>query len=454
MAVPSVHAMPEHWTELSAAKRQKRLCSEDVEALKTSCAADCGKKHVADCSSCYGKVLDRMRLRYTESQDREWFTQRRAFLHELEGLFQDAKDRKRSLKFIEARIESEKEAWYRWVLRKYPEFIAVSDRRVNRGELRCMLDDPDRSRQELVSKMLEGIGKPPDWPASAEAFAEKVAAAKADPAELKKLYVAEFFVEQPTGNALENAQRYLDEYTASETMLLEDIMDKIASDFQESRICQPQRDCHQMRLDELRRAKTAFEQAKLQAKGWLSGHEASTAGEELYNLPPCHVCQKTVDPDGVLSCSLCQAVTQMGGSKKLTVYCTEACFRKGHVSPPSLLPVASLRGRKANPRQGDHVEAEHDCEAGDRCAQLRDEDVEMDDGTPRAVSCKECIGQKRMTLYCSDRCAAANIAEHRQRAHGVETQAGEAWGLVAPAEEVAEATLQKENPGLKMSRVG
>ncbi|POR36862.1 Uncharacterized protein TPAR_02938 [Tolypocladium paradoxum] len=432
MAAPSTHAMPEHWTELSAATRQKRLCSEEVEALKSSCAKDCGKKHVAECSSCYGKVLDRMRLRYTDSQDREWFTQRRAFLHELEGLFQDARDRRRSLRFVEARIESEKEAWYRWVLRKYPEFIAISDRGVNQDELRGMLDDPDRSRQELVSIMLEGVGKPADWPASVEAFAEKVAATKAEPTELKKLYVAEFFINQPTGNVLENAQRYLDEYAASETMLLEDIIDKIASDSQEGRISQPQRDNHQRRLDELRRAKTAFEQNKLQAKGRLSGNQAFTVGEELYNLPPCHVCQKMVDPNGVLSCSLCQAVTQMGGSKELTVYCTEDCFRKGH---------------------GDHVEAEHDCEAGDKCVQLRDEDEEMDYGGTRAVSCKECLGQKRMTLYCSDRCAEENIAEHSQRAHRAKTQAEEAQGLVTPAEQVVESMLQKENPGLKMSRV-
>ncbi|PNY29911.1 Uncharacterized protein TCAP_00177 [Tolypocladium capitatum] len=420
MTSPSIHAMPEHWTELSAAKRRKRLCSEEVEALKTSCAKDCGKEHVAECSSCYGKVLDRMCLRYTESQDREWFTQRRAFLHELEGFFQDARDRKRSLKCIEARIESEKEAWYRWVLRKYPEFIAVSDGGVNQDELRGMLDDPDRSRQELVSMMLEGAGKPPGWPASVEAFAEKVAATKADPAEVKQLYVAEFFMDRHTGHVLENAQRYLDEYAASETMLLEDIIDKIASDFQESRICQPQRDSHRRRLDELRRAKTAFEQNKLQAKGQLCGNQAFTASEELYNLPPCHVCGKTVDSNGVLSCSLCQAVTQMGGSKKLT---------------------------------GDHVEADHDCEAGGRCVQLRDEDVEMDDGTSQAVSCRECIDQKRMTLYCSYRCAGENIAEHRQSAHGVETEAEDARGLVALTEQVVESTLQRENPGLGMSRV-
>ncbi|KAL3955015.1 hypothetical protein ACCO45_010578 [Purpureocillium lilacinum] len=434
MASPSVHAMPEHWTELSAAKRQRQLCASDVEAIKTSCSSDCGKKHIAECSSCYGKVLDRMRQRYTESTDREWFTQRRAFLQELEGMFQDARDHTKSLKLIEARIESEKEAWYRWVLRKYPEFIAASERGANQDELRAMLDDPDRSRDELVTMMLEGVGKPQGWPSSVETFADKVDAAKSDPAELKKLYVAEFFITQPSGAVLDNAQKYLEEYQGSDGLTLEAMVDKIVSDIRESRSSQPQRENHQSRLAELRQAKTAFEQNKMQIKSQLSGNNASAASEKLHNLPPCLVCKGEVDPNNVLSCSVCQAVAQMGGAKKMAVYCSEECFHKGH---------------------GDHVEAEHDCEAGEKCVQMRDEDVEMDDGSFRSVSCKECLDERRITLYCSDRCAAENVAGHRQLVHGVKTAAGEGetLALVTPTQEAVEAALQRENPELKMTPV-
>lgn len=334
MASPSTHAMPEHWTELSAARKQRQLCSEEIKALRSSCDQDCGKKPLAECPSCYAKALDRMRLRYTESQDREWFTQRKAFLHELEGLFQDAKDHKQNLEFIESRIESEKEAWYRWVLRKYPEFIAVSDGGANQDELRGMLDDPDRSRQELVGMMLEGVGTPADWPSSVDVFADKAAALRDNTTELKKLYMAQFFMNQTSNEVMQNANRYLEEYKASDNMTLEDVIGRIASDMKESRSSQPQRDYHQGRLDELRRANKAFEHDKAQAKSRASGNQASITSEKLGNLPACHVCQGSVDPSAVLSCSLCQAMTQMGGADNLTVYCTEECFRKGHVRLP------------------------------------------------------------------------------------------------------------------------
>ncbi|KAG6014678.1 hypothetical protein E4U54_004974 [Claviceps lovelessii] len=431
MATPSSHSMPEHWTELNVSKRQKALCLEQVAALKASCKQNCGKNKVTECHECYGKVLDRLRSRYSESEEREWFAQRRAFMHELDGLFQDAKDGKRSIKSIEARIESEKEAWYRWVLRKYPEFIAVSDRGVNRDEIRGMLDDPDRSREELVQTMLEGIGKPPNWPSDVDEFAERVSATK-DSADLKKLYIAEFFINQSTGQVLENAEKYLEDYKSSDSMELEDIMDKIVVDLQKSRSAQPQRDNHMRRLDELRRAKTAFEQNRMQAKS-LKGTQAGSAKPELYELPPCLVCGKEVSTSDVLSCAICQALVQIGGDAKLTVYCSEDCFGRGHDG---------------------HVDSTHDCEAGDRCVQLSDEDVEMDDGTPTTVCCNECLDLKKATLYCSERCAVANIGRHRFGKHGVKTAAAEtARSLVTPLHQFVEATLTDQNPGLQMSPV-
>ncbi|OAA45057.1 hypothetical protein NOR_03811 [Metarhizium rileyi] len=339
MGTPSAHTMPEHWTELNVAKRQKKICSEAVDAIKTSCKAECGKDNVAECQKCYEKLMDSLRARYSESEEREWFTQRRAFLHELDGLFQDAKDRKRSLKSVEARIESEKEAWYRWVLRRYPEFIAVSDRGFNQGELRGMLDDPDRSREELVKTMLEGIGKPADWPDGVDVFAEKAGAAKDNPAELKQLYIAEFFINQSTSEVFANAQTYLEEYRNSEGTKLEDIVDTIVQDLQRSRNAQPQRESHQRRLDELRRAKTAFEQNKKQTKN-LRGAPVATAGPELYDLPLCLVCRNSIDNSDVLSCALCQALAQIGGKAGLTVYCSEECYSKGHVSDVKSFPLA------------------------------------------------------------------------------------------------------------------
>ncbi|PHH66344.1 hypothetical protein CDD81_7399 [Ophiocordyceps australis] len=433
MASPSTHVMPEHWTELNAAKNQRRLCSQRIEDIKSACTNNCGKPHTTDCQSCYAKVLDEIRGRYIESQEREWFTQRKAFLHELDGLFQDAKDGKRNLLSIESRIESEKEAWYRWVLRKYPAFMTASGSASNRDELRSMLDDPDRSREQLVKMMLEGVGQPPGWPSSVENFAERASAAAAQVDGLKALCADEFFFNKDSGAIIEGAQKYLDEYRATEGMTLEQVIDRIESNMEENKSTQPQREVHQQRLDELRRAKTAFERDKMQAKSRMASKQGPVATEILYNLPPCQVCKSQVGPNEVLSCSLCQVTAQMGGTANMTVYCGEECFLKGHK---------------------DHVVAAHNCEAGDKCVQLRDEDEVMEDGTSRTALCRECLELKHMALYCSDRCAEANISDHRQNRHGKSTAAGNALELlVAWTEDTVQALLEQMNPGLKMARV-
>ncbi len=81
--------------------------------------------------------------------------------------------------------------------------------------------------------------------------------------------------------------------------------------------------------------------------------------------------------------------------------------------------------------------------------QLRDEDVEMDDGSSKALSCRECL-----SLFCSDRCARENIAAHRKTRHGVKTpSADEAEELVSCTQDVVATALKAENPGLSMTRV-
>jgi hypothetical protein len=273
-----------------------------------------------------------MRQRYSGSQDREWFTYRKAFHQELEGLFADAKERKISVKQIEARIESEKEAWYRWILRKHPEFLVNCDDPFVHDELRGMLDDPDRSRDEVVAMIWRGIGKPHDWAERVEVFATNVAAAEGDPAALRKLYINEFFMNHETGEPVDDSKPYLDEFSSNENMTIEEILGKMAKDAQESKNMRPQREFFQARLDDLRRARMADElNKKQQAKSQAQAAQERVAGDELYDLPPCSTCGKVVNAHDVFSCTVCQAVTQMGGSQGLTVYCSEECYNAGHV---------------------------------------------------------------------------------------------------------------------------
>ncbi|KAL7930355.1 hypothetical protein V8C35DRAFT_313027 [Trichoderma chlorosporum] len=426
---------PEHWTELIAARRQRRLCSEHVEALKRSCASECGKRHVSECAKCWSLVLERMRQRYSDGQDREWFTYRKAFHQELEGLFADAKDRRANVRQIEARIESEKEAWYRWILRKHPEFLVTCDDQFVHDELRGMLDDPDRSRDEVVGMVWRGIGKPPDWAERVDAFAVDVAAAGGNPAALQRLYVKEFFMSQETGEPLEHSKPYLDEYTSNENMNIEEMLGRLTKEAQENKSVQPQREFFTSRLDDLRRAKMADElNKKQQAKSQAQAAQERIAGDELYDLPPCSVCGKVLDAHDVFSCTVCQAVAQIGGNQGLTVYCSEECYDAGHVK---------------------HVEEMHRCHAGDNCVQNRnvgqEEDVVMDDDAALdAFACKECVGLKRLTLFCSERCASENIASHRHEEHEAKGEADGVSGLVGLLSDEIESILRRENPGLRM----
>lgn len=332
MAGSVKHALPEHWTELTTARAHRQSCSEAVQALKVSCAVRCGKKHVTECEDCFAKVLDTMRARYCDASGREWFSQRRAFLEELEILFADVQRRKIDLETIEARIDSEKEAWYRWVLRTYPDFLGVADSGVDQDEVRSMLDDPDRPRPALIEMVWESVGRPQDWSSKLEEFAGKVASTNGDAVELKKLYIQEFFKNKDGEGVVENAQKYLEAYESSESTAIEEIIDQIAHDHRTSLNTQPQRDNHERRLDELRRAKMAFEQNRLQTKARAAATQVPPAAPELYDLPPCSACAKQANPKDVLSCSACQTMTRLGGQKKLTVYCSEECYEKAHVS--------------------------------------------------------------------------------------------------------------------------
>ena len=450
LASMSQHAIPERWTELNVARRERRQCADDIEALKKSCASECQKEYISQCPACFEKVVERMWTRYRTGGEREWFTQRRAFLQGLDGQFAEVRRRKRSLKSVESRIESEKEAWYRWMLRRHPDFLAIADNGAHRNKLRGTLDDPDQTREVLVSTVWEGVGQPENWSSRTDEFAANVAAAGNDDSALKALYETEFFTEASTGSVLEHAQKYLDEYRANAAMKLEDAVDLIVKDHEQSRSSQSQRTRNIERLGELQRAKTAFEQNRLRAKGLAPTAAAPAIRDELYNLPLCLVCQGRVNTRDVLSCSVCQATAQMGGNKPLTVYCSKDCFGKGHVSPEE--GRAQLRLLTWLLQDG-HVEKEHGCVAAERCIHAQGEDVLMEDEQSSSVVCKECLDQSQLTVYCSEACAALHIADHRQSKHGVKTAPEETQSLLVALDEAVESILQKGNPGVIFSEV-
>ncbi|KAI5464218.1 hypothetical protein BGZ63DRAFT_421280 [Mariannaea sp. PMI_226] len=434
MAGSSQIALPEHWTELSAARLHRKQLAAKVEELKIACATNCQQKNVSDCPECYPKILDTMRERYCNATGREWFSQRGAFLSELDALFSDAKKRKVDLKAIEDHIESEKEAWYRWVLRTYPAFLTAGEKDVDQEMLRSMLDDPDTSREELIKGVWDALGSGSAWSSEVDTLADTIAEGQGNSDEIRKHYINFIFKDPSNWEVLPNATKYLEMYERNPEMRPEEVIDRIAQDQRASMTSQPQRNEEMSRLDSLQRAKLANDQEKqLKVKRRMAAQAAQTptVAEELYHLSPCEKCGGVVSPQNVLSCSLCQVLTQIGGRKKLTVYCSPECYQSGH---------------------DDHVAKEHDCEAGDKCIQNQDEDDMMDDEM-QTVICDACIDDRNSAVYCSVRCATLNLPQHNELKHSVQTGPDEIKSLVSPLSVLAGKTLKEGNPGLRFSPV-
>lgn len=80
-----------------------------------------------------------------------------------------------------------------------------------------------------------------------------------------------------------------------------------------------------------------------------------------------------------------------------------------------------------------------------------EEDVVMEDDTALdAFACKDCVGLKRLTLFCSERCASENIARHQHEEHETKIEADAASSWVGSLSHEIETILQRENPGIKM----
>lgn len=64
------------------------------------------------------------------------------------------------------------------------------------------------------------------------------------------------------------------------------------------------------------------------------------------------------------------------------------------------------------------MEAAHTCAGGNNCAQLVDEDIDMNMDGEGPFLCRECTDTlKKESVFCSVRCAAINFRHHREEVH-------------------------------------
>ncbi|KAK7946524.1 uncharacterized protein PG986_010845 [Apiospora aurea] len=354
--------MLEPWDEVLTQEKERQSCAEDVAAIQVACVADHNKLHVAECTECWPRLLNRMRDRYLNSATKEWFSGRRLFLQDLDTLFTQAHEYKTDLKTIEQRISDEKREWFRDKSKNLGFQSAVKSP-AEAKNLQHKLNDRSIPVEELVPEFRSAIGedvsgnqKPLDD------LLERLKTSKS-PQMRVEAYVDIFF--QP-GNDAEGAaksQKYI-EMIRNGTPIA-DVIHIMLRDRQASKGNQEQKQALQKKLEELRRAKAAHE---------------------------------TI-PGDYTSCPLCDVLADTYKIRKQsTFFCPdEEC---------------SVQGQEA------HWNEAHECASGDYCTDLQKEDVDMDGDSRITVLCRECVEAFKVeSVFCSPQCYNDNFQRHREGVH-------------------------------------
>ena len=122
-------------------------------------------------------------------------------------------------------------------------------------------------------------------------------------------------------------KKYFDMFQDKSTPLAQTI-DRILDDRKEAKGAQPKIDNVKSRLEDLKRARAAYELQKTK-KASISEHKVP---EELYNLPMCHTCGQPPNTREFLVCPICMVLVQKGVRERQTVWCSPECNIEGLVS--------------------------------------------------------------------------------------------------------------------------
>lgn len=322
--------MAEVWDQLGALQNKRQACMDDAQQIRLSCSQDHGKETLVECEECYGRLIGGLRDRYMDSSGNEWFTGRGEFLQELEALFSAAEKYEIDPRDIETRTQEEKRKWYRENVGNTANRLIVDDT-TSRDDILDKLHEQNLALEGLVSEVGNVMGRVASPPSDVGNLLQRMIAAK-EPEDRLEVYKEAFFLDGEGQTVQEGAQTYLDMLKNGTSM--EQVVLRILEDRQASTGARLQKEKHVRRLDELRRGRTAHELQKTKKTKNRERFVESRVAKELYDLPPCAVCSTTPDTGDFLSCCLCQVLTGLGVQDKPTVYCSNVCHAKGHVSMP------------------------------------------------------------------------------------------------------------------------
>ncbi|KAI0130113.1 hypothetical protein BJ170DRAFT_301029 [Xylariales sp. AK1849] len=389
--------MLEPWDEVLVLQKERQLCLENVQAVKSSCAIDHDKQHVVACAECWSRLLNRMRDRYLNSATKEWFSGRRLFLQDLDALFSQAHEHKTDLKTIEERITEEKKEWFRDKVRNLSLTSAARDAAEARA-LQQKLNDRSIPADRLASELRDAFSDGAVINEEAlNTFLDRLTAAKS-PQARSEAYIEMFFQPGHDPVGATKSQKYI-EMVRIGTPITE-VVNTMVRDRQSNQGSQDRKQALQKKVEELRRAKAAHEADKAKkAKQRQEKLNAAAAAEERHNYPPCSVCAKAIDIQNFSSCPVCLVLSERYRilDDRPVVFCSTECDEKGMYA---------------------HIEESHTCASGQDCINIQDEDVSMDEGSNVLGFCQECVIDLEIeSLFCSIQCLDRNFQRHREEVH-------------------------------------
>ncbi|ROW13820.1 hypothetical protein VPNG_03543 [Cytospora leucostoma] len=371
----------EPWDYLAAYQALRTQAADEVATTTASCAQNHPQhKHVIQCRECYPQIIKRIRSTYLEPKDGQWFSGREAFLADLDALFAAALHYEARLGDVDARIENEKRDWYFEQVKASPSIPKTLEELLDRKDLVAKLGSKEVAFEGVIQELRAALSGGAD-PKTAQEILGRLIAVQT-PEERLQAYRDIFFQGRPGEQISEKAQIYFDKLQDGAT--LKDVIAKVSSDAAASIAAPDQKERHQKRIEELRRAKAAYEKEKEK-----KATQKPQPPEKTYDAPPCNVCRKDVDLGNFIGCPYCTVLLEAGVRVKTTVWCS----------------------------QDAHVEEKHRCAGGERCVQLVEDDIYMDLDNADDYLCRECMELKIESVYCSIRCAELNFQSHREDLH-------------------------------------
>lgn len=317
--------MAELWDLVASSQKQQQALGERVKELDDSCkASNHAARHLLECESCYGKLVDLMRRRYLESTEEEWFSGRKAFLRELDRMFTDAKDLKVTLKDVDARIVKERDQWLRLRIKASTTIPVLAEASMSQAEFKSKLIDPNVQPRKLLEEILNAVSVQQLRSDNAEKLQKAVDASDGDRSQLLKELII----------PAELSEKY--DIADVSSQLGDDV--PISSAFKSvlSRREAASRKGNEMkkwqrRLDELRRAQGAHHAQQKRMSDARQG--VPPRPELLQKSVKCEICSKEIDPaDSALVCRPCLFFMEAHVRDKAAIYCSRECAEKGQVS--------------------------------------------------------------------------------------------------------------------------